>query len=121
MTTKQDPLSFWKRPEGKTGMIFLALIACGVGYALFFLLPFIIILLQNVLYAAILGVALAGLIFVLLDKRFRLMIWHGYKSIMRKRLSKTTKSRPASATPRIAAYSAFCNRMMMNGSRMKSA
>lgn len=83
MTTKQDPLSFWKRPEGKTGMIFLALIACGVGYALFFLLPFIIILLQNVLYAAILGVALAGLIFVLLDKRFRLMIWHGYKSVMR--------------------------------------
>ncbi len=79
----KDPLSFWKRPEGKTGMFFLALIVIGAGIGLFFLLPFIIVLLQNALYAAILGVALAAIIYVALDKRFRRLIWHGYKSVMR--------------------------------------
>ena len=81
--TGKDPLSFWKRPEGKTGMIFMIPIIGGIGYALFILLPFIIVLLTNALYAAILGVALVGLIFVFFDKRFRLMIWHAYKSVMR--------------------------------------
>lgn len=83
MKTTQDPLNFWKRPEGKTGMLFLILILGGLGYGLFLLLPFIIVLLTNALYAAILGVALFAILFVVFDKRFRLMIWHGYKSVMR--------------------------------------
>lgn len=81
--TGGDPLSFWRRPEGKTGTIFGVLILGGVAFGLYQALPFIIILLQNALYAALLAVALAGIVFLALDSRFRGLIWNAYKSVMR--------------------------------------
>ncbi len=61
-------------------MIFLGAIAIG----LYFLLPTIIELLKNTIYAIILGVIAFALLYVLFDKRFRTLVWYGYKSMMKK-------------------------------------
>lgn len=75
--------SFWQRPEGFVGMfVLLALLAAG-GYALFVFLPAIIVLLQNAIHAAILGAILFAIVFILLDRRFRILVGAMYKSVMR--------------------------------------
>ena len=77
------PKPFWERPEGTTGMI-TAIIAGGAGlWFLWKALPFIITLLQNTIYATVLGVALFAILWVLLDKRFWTLAGYMYKSAMR--------------------------------------
>jgi len=75
--------SFWEKPEGTTGMILLVagILAGGVG--LYKILPFIITLLQNTLYAGMLLVCVAGGVYVISDPRFRTLISYVYKSAMR--------------------------------------
>ena len=75
--------SFWEKPEGNTGAFFLAVIIIGGGYLLYILLPTIIILLENTLYAIILGVALFAVIYMILDRRMRTLVWYLYKMLMR--------------------------------------
>ncbi len=75
--------SFWKRPEGITGTIFLGGIIVGGAILLYRILPFIITLLQNGLHAALLFAALGAILYILLDKKFRNLIWFFYKSAMR--------------------------------------
>lgn len=77
------PKTFWQRPEGLTGGIFMAGIVLGVGYLLYKFLPILITLLSNMLYAGLLLIALAALIYMVVDPRMRNLIWYGYKSIMR--------------------------------------
>ena len=77
------PKSFWQRPEGVTGFVFMAGIIAGVGYLLYKLLPFIVSILHNTLHAVILFAVLGAVLFVLLDPKFRNLIWFIYKSIMR--------------------------------------
>lgn len=77
------PKSFWQRPEGVTGFITLAMIVVGGGFLLYTILPFLITLLQNTLYAVLLFMALGAIIYILLDSRFRNLIWFMYKSVMR--------------------------------------
>ena len=79
ITTK----SFWRRPEGVTGTIFLGGLIVAGGVLLYRLLPFLITLLQNALHAALLFAALGAVLYVLLDKKFRNLIWYMYKSAMR--------------------------------------
>jgi hypothetical protein len=79
--TKQK--SFWKRPEGVTGMIFLAGLIIGGGYLLYIGLPFLIGLVQNVLYLSLLLMALAAIVYVVLDPKMRNLVWYMYKSVMR--------------------------------------
>lgn len=73
--------SFWKRPEGVTGLIFLAAIVAGGAY-----------LLTTVNWAAIFAntLALAGtlgilgiIVYMVLDPKMRALVSFGYKSIMR--------------------------------------
>ncbi|MEZ4951708.1 MAG: hypothetical protein R2784_20310 [Saprospiraceae bacterium] len=45
--------SFWKKPEGVTGMIFLAALIVGGGFLLFNIIPFLTIILENTLYLAV--------------------------------------------------------------------
>ena len=78
-----DPLSFWKRPEGKTGMFFLVILIAALSTGMYMLLPFLIVLMQNILYAAILALALAALLFAIFDKRIRALVGNMYKSAMR--------------------------------------
>ncbi|MCB0585930.1 MAG: hypothetical protein KDD06_11475 [Phaeodactylibacter sp.] len=75
--------SFWKRPEGVTGAIFLAALILGGGYLIISNLPWIISLISNTIYLAILLVILAAIVYMVLDPRMRNLVWYGYKSIMR--------------------------------------
>lgn len=77
------PKTFWQRPEGMTGGIFMTGIIVGLGYLLYKALPVLITLVSNTLYLALLLVALAALIYMVVDPRMRNLIWYGYKSIMR--------------------------------------
>jgi predicted nucleic acid-binding Zn-ribbon protein len=77
------PKSFWKRPEGVTGMIFLTGLVVGGGYLLTKILP---TLLSGALTALQLGLvlmALAALVYIVLDPKTRNLIWYMYKSVMR--------------------------------------
>lgn len=82
-SNNKTPKSFWQRPEGVTGGIFMAGIIFGIGYLLYTFLPFIVSILQNTLKATIFFVLLAALLYVLFDRKFRTLIWYMYKSIMR--------------------------------------
>lgn len=77
------PKSFWQRPEGVTGAIFLGGALLGGGYLLYKALPFLINIAQNTLYLAGLLMVLAAIIYVVLDPKMRNLIWYAYKSIMR--------------------------------------
>lgn len=77
------PKSFWQRPEGVTGAIFLLALLIGGGYLFVNILPTLIKLAENTLYLAGLLALLAGLLYVVLDPKMRNLIWFVYKSIMR--------------------------------------
>lgn len=74
------PKSFWQRPEGVTGGIFLV---AAIGAAAYFLLPILSkIVWEGVNLAIGLGV-LGGLIYLVLDPKMRNLVWYMYKSVMR--------------------------------------
>ncbi len=75
--------SFWERPEGVTGMIFLAGLLIGGGYLLYTFLPALIALTSNILYLSLMLIALAAIVYVILDPKMRNLIWYMYKSVMR--------------------------------------
>lgn len=77
------PKSFWERPEGTTGMITASLIIVGGGFLLYSILPWIITLLKNTLSAVLLFAAVGVIFYILLDPRFRNLMWFVYRSLMR--------------------------------------
>ncbi|MCU0353160.1 MAG: hypothetical protein MUD08_05385 [Cytophagales bacterium] len=77
------PKSFWERPEGTTGKVFGIALLGGGAYLLYKALPYIITLLENTLYTIFLLVGLAVVLYVILDPKFRTLLWYIYKSIMR--------------------------------------
>lgn len=85
MTTMQDfkPKSFWQRPEGVTGALFMGGLLLGGGYLLYKFLPALIALTSNLLYLGVLLMALAALIYVVIDPKMRNLVWYMYKSVMR--------------------------------------
>jgi len=75
--------SFWKRPEGKPGMVILtALIAIG-GFALYKAAPAIIELMENMYYMIGMGLGLFAIITLLMNNKFRTTVWYLYKGLMR--------------------------------------
>lgn len=83
MENSMQPKSFWKRPEGKTGMLFMGLMGGGALYGLYKMLPYLINIVENTLYLGILLMVLAALIYVILDPKMRNLIYFMYKSFMR--------------------------------------
>jgi len=77
------PKSFWQKPEGKTGMLFMGGIAAGGLYVLYKALPFLINIVENTLYLGILLAVLGALIYMVLDPKMRNLISYMYKAIMR--------------------------------------
>ncbi|GJM31998.1 MAG: hypothetical protein DHS20C18_09990 [Saprospiraceae bacterium] len=75
--------SFWKRPEGVTGMIFLIALVAGGGFLLVKFMPVLLALAQNVLYLSLMLVALGAIIYMVLDPKMRNLVWYMYKSVMR--------------------------------------
>lgn len=82
MTTKSR--SFWSRPEGVTGTIFLVAILGFLGYVVFTglgpLLDFTQTMLGLVATVAVLGTV----VYMALDPKMRALIGYFYKSVMRK-------------------------------------
>jgi hypothetical protein len=76
--------SFWQRPEGVTGFIVAAGLVLAGGYLLYKALPYIITLFENMLYAGILLIVVGALVYVILDPKFRNLVWYLYKVLMRK-------------------------------------
>lgn len=88
--TNYKPKSFWNRPEGTTGMIMLAL--CGVlavfaGNAFLPYLATFFNLLAGTFNAAIAatlsGLALAAIVYVVLNKKVQTLVKYFFKSAMR--------------------------------------
>ncbi|RMG76200.1 MAG: hypothetical protein D6714_21720 [Bacteroidetes bacterium] len=73
--------SFWQRPEGVTGAIFLTAILAGVGF-LAYSLPWGVIL-ANTIYLVLTVVAIAAVLYMVFDPKMRNLVWYMYKSIMR--------------------------------------
>lgn len=77
------PKSFWRRPEGLTGLIFLAALILGGGFLFVTYLPLLLELARNTLYLAGMLAALGAIIYVVLDPKTRTLISYMYKSVMR--------------------------------------
>ncbi|HRJ15467.1 MAG TPA: hypothetical protein PLI34_10770, partial [Saprospiraceae bacterium] len=75
------PKSFWKRPEGVTGMIFLAALVAGGAYALSVINLGAIF--ANTLYLAGTLAVLGAVVYMVLDPKMRNLVWYMYKSVMR--------------------------------------
>lgn len=73
--------SFWKRPEGITGLLFLAAIVAGAGYLLTTVNWALIF--ANTLYLAGTLAAIGVVAFLVLDPKMRALISYAYKSFMR--------------------------------------
>jgi phage shock protein A len=76
--------SFWKRPEGVTGVIFLLAILAGVGFLLFTILPPLTVIVANTLYLAGMILVLGAILYMVLDPKMRNLIAYMYKGAMRK-------------------------------------
>ena len=80
----QKTKSFWSKPEGKTGAIFLLAMFALVGWAVFsFSVPILAFLSKTIGMAVGLGV-LGVIIFMALDGRTRNLFSYMYQSVMRK-------------------------------------
>lgn len=77
------PKSFWKRPEGKTGLLFLLALLVGGGILLFNVLPILIAWTANILSLSVMLLVLGAIIYMILDPKMRNLIWYMYKSVMR--------------------------------------
>lgn len=77
------PKTFWQRPEGITGLLFLAGLILGGGYLLYAGLPILLVLAKNTINLALMLMALGALVYVVLDPRMRNLVFYSYKSIMR--------------------------------------
>lgn len=75
--------SFWKRPEGKPGMVVLAALIGIGGYALYKAAPAILELMENMYYMIGMGLGLFAIITLLMNNKFRTSVWYLYKGIMR--------------------------------------
>ena len=75
--------SFWQRPEGVTGMLFLAAVILGGGYLLYLVLPTLVVMAQNTLYLVAMLLVIFALLYMVFDPRMRTLVSYSYRSIMR--------------------------------------
>ncbi|MCB0649041.1 MAG: hypothetical protein KDC49_20365 [Saprospiraceae bacterium] len=89
MATIQDAPSgfkgktFWQRPEGKTGTVFLLGILGLAGWVLFKYSAAILALLGNTIGIAVSLLVLGAIIYMVLDPKVRALVGYMYKSVMR--------------------------------------
>ena len=88
--------SFWRRPEGKTGALFLIVAILGGGFLFVNFLPQILIFAQNTLGLAVVIFALAVILYMVLDPKMRALVSYIYKSAMRSITSMFIKIDPIS-------------------------
>lgn len=81
--TEQKGKSFWSRPEGVTGALFLAAIIFGVGYVTLSSLAAILSFVTTTMGAFISLMVLGTIVFMALDSKTRTLVSYMYKSAMR--------------------------------------
>ena len=77
------PKSFWKRPEGPFGMVVLVAMIVGAGVGLYVILPFLITLLTNTLYAAALAAVLIAVLWLAFNPTFRAAVRNLFQYMVR--------------------------------------
>jgi len=77
------PKSFWKRPEGVTGAIFLGGLLIGGGFLFMAALPFLIAATKSIIALSAMLLVLAAIIYMVLDPKMRNLVGYMYKSVMR--------------------------------------
>ncbi|MDF1695063.1 MAG: hypothetical protein P1U56_04500 [Saprospiraceae bacterium] len=81
--TDFKPKSFWSRPEGTTGALFLLGIIGGAGFLLFKYSGWILAALGQTLGIVVTLLVLGALIYMVLDPKMRTLVSYMYKSVMR--------------------------------------
>lgn len=76
--------SFWRRPEGVTGMVFIAVLSIAAVLAIYSNWAFIMAATQSVVSLTIILLVLSVIAFLIFDPTMRNLISFMYKSIMRK-------------------------------------
>jgi hypothetical protein len=77
------PKTFWQRPEGPFGMVVLAALIVGGGIGLYLILPFLIVLLTNTLYAAALAGALIAILWLAFNPTVRTAVSNLFQNTVR--------------------------------------
>lgn len=77
------PKSFWQRPEGVTGLIFLAAIVGGLGLLIATAGTAILAFIQTTIGLFVSVAVLGLLVYMVLDPKMRNLVYYMYKSVMR--------------------------------------
>ncbi len=83
MENQIKPKSFWKKPEGKTGVLFAGLGIAGAAYGMSIIGPALVTGALSTIQLVLILMALAALVYMVLDPKMRNLIFYVYKSIMR--------------------------------------
>jgi phage shock protein A len=75
--------SFFDKPEGKVGKVFIVMTIIAAAIGLYMALPFIIVLLTNTLHAMFLLGAIILTIFIVTNKQIQTLVSFGFKMLMR--------------------------------------
>ncbi|MCB9311068.1 MAG: hypothetical protein H6567_13515 [Lewinellaceae bacterium] len=82
-STEVKPKSFWQKPEGKTGTLFLIGIIGAVAYFLMMFSTQLLAMLTNTVGIVALLAVLGLIIYMVLDPKWRTLVSYFYKSVMR--------------------------------------
>ena len=77
------PKSFWKRPEGVTGLLFLVALFAVLGFVVVNFGAAILSFISTTIGLVVAGLIVAGLLYMVFDPRMRNLVFYMYKSVMR--------------------------------------
>ncbi|WP_116108440.1 hypothetical protein [Lewinella sp. IMCC34191] len=80
---QMKPKSFWKRPEGVTGLLFLVAILAVLGFVVVNFGAAILSFIGTTIGLVVAGLIVAGLLYMVFDPRMRNLVFYMYKSVMR--------------------------------------
>jgi hypothetical protein len=78
-----SPKSFWKRPEGPFGLVVLVALIVGAAVGLYVILPYLITLLTNTLYAGALAAVLVAVLWLVFNPTFRTAVKNLFQNTVR--------------------------------------
>jgi hypothetical protein len=80
---QMKPKSFWQKPEGMTGLVFLVAILGAVGFGIATFGAAITTFISTTIGLVVALAVLGAIVFMALDPKMRNLIFYAYKSIMR--------------------------------------